>query len=233
MHDPGFGSYWTVNLSAPPGTKRPRKRGRPSKVDNPESSTKKRGRPRKNPGAGTATGAGAGAGAGTCDSDVEISINAALNALKSSPTTARVDSEEDFDASFGEENAADGPSVDSDEVLESDDPQKVCSDVGVFVQASPRNSGSLKEVSEQNVKAAYEEAEVRSNHDRGTVPQDQTLSSSTANGKLEKELIDAQKELVKLRGDKERLQQQLDTEIFKRKEAESALATHQQHLDWS
>ncbi|KIY73567.1 hypothetical protein CYLTODRAFT_386747 [Cylindrobasidium torrendii FP15055 ss-10] len=27
--DPGFGSYWTVNLLAPPGTKRPRKRGRP------------------------------------------------------------------------------------------------------------------------------------------------------------------------------------------------------------
>ncbi|KAG1766430.1 hypothetical protein EDD22DRAFT_978467 [Suillus occidentalis] len=30
--DPGFGSYWTVNLSAPPGTKRPRKRGRPTKA---------------------------------------------------------------------------------------------------------------------------------------------------------------------------------------------------------
>ncbi|KAK1234864.1 hypothetical protein PQX77_001958 [Marasmius sp. AFHP31] len=29
--DPGFGSYWTVNLAAPPGTKRPRKRGRPNK----------------------------------------------------------------------------------------------------------------------------------------------------------------------------------------------------------
>ncbi|KAK7007047.1 U3 small nucleolar RNA-associated protein [Favolaschia claudopus] len=29
--DPGFGSYWTVNLLAPPGTKRPRKRGRPNK----------------------------------------------------------------------------------------------------------------------------------------------------------------------------------------------------------
>ena len=27
MTEPGFGSYWTVNLSAPPGTKRPRKRG--------------------------------------------------------------------------------------------------------------------------------------------------------------------------------------------------------------
>lgn len=26
--DPGFGSYWTVNLDAPKGTKRPRKRGR-------------------------------------------------------------------------------------------------------------------------------------------------------------------------------------------------------------
>ncbi|KAF8832026.1 hypothetical protein HHX47_DHR1001041 [Lentinula edodes] len=30
--DPGFGSYWTVNLSAPPGTKRPRKRGRGNKA---------------------------------------------------------------------------------------------------------------------------------------------------------------------------------------------------------
>ncbi|OCH89550.1 hypothetical protein OBBRIDRAFT_888324 [Obba rivulosa] len=30
--DPGFGSYWTVNLEAPPGTKRPRKRGRPNKA---------------------------------------------------------------------------------------------------------------------------------------------------------------------------------------------------------
>ncbi|KAH9920243.1 uncharacterized protein BXZ73DRAFT_91973 [Epithele typhae] len=31
--DPGFGSYWTVNLDAPPGTKRPRKRGRNNKTD--------------------------------------------------------------------------------------------------------------------------------------------------------------------------------------------------------
>jgi hypothetical protein len=47
--DPGFGSYWTVNLSAPPGTKRPRKRGRPTKDTTANSSgpAKKRGRPRK------------------------------------------------------------------------------------------------------------------------------------------------------------------------------------------
>ncbi len=43
--DPGFGSYWTVNLTAPPGTKRPRKRGRTSKAETP--GTKRRGRPRK------------------------------------------------------------------------------------------------------------------------------------------------------------------------------------------
>ena len=50
--DPGFGSYWTVNLQAPPGTKRPRKRGRPQREVNgdPESGpAKKRGRPRKVP----------------------------------------------------------------------------------------------------------------------------------------------------------------------------------------
>ncbi|KAF9225552.1 hypothetical protein BS17DRAFT_778758 [Gyrodon lividus] len=52
--DPGFGSYWTVNLSAPPGTKRPRKRGRATKsVAQPSqaesSQQKKRGRPRKHP----------------------------------------------------------------------------------------------------------------------------------------------------------------------------------------
>ncbi|KAF9469791.1 hypothetical protein BDZ94DRAFT_1316917 [Collybia nuda] len=47
--DPGFGSYWTVNLTAPPGTKRPRKRGRPNKdiVDGLPAPAKKRGRPRK------------------------------------------------------------------------------------------------------------------------------------------------------------------------------------------
>ena len=48
--DPGFGSYWTVNLEAPPGTKRPRKRGRnhrPAAEDGSEA--KKRGRPRKTP----------------------------------------------------------------------------------------------------------------------------------------------------------------------------------------
>ena len=52
MTDPGFGSYWTVNLQAPPGTKRPRKRGRPQREvnDDPESGpAKKRGRPRKVP----------------------------------------------------------------------------------------------------------------------------------------------------------------------------------------
>ena len=48
--DPGFGSYWTVNLEAPPGTKRPRKRGRPAGKDGAEDGTapvRKRGRPRK------------------------------------------------------------------------------------------------------------------------------------------------------------------------------------------
>lgn len=45
--DPGFGSYWTVNLSAPPGTKRPRKRGRSSKTSEKDSEKKRRGRPRK------------------------------------------------------------------------------------------------------------------------------------------------------------------------------------------
>ncbi|KAI0937017.1 hypothetical protein AcW1_001096 [Taiwanofungus camphoratus] len=34
--DPGFGSYWTVNLDAPPGTKRPRKRGRANKDAPPD-----------------------------------------------------------------------------------------------------------------------------------------------------------------------------------------------------
>ncbi|KAJ7492356.1 hypothetical protein FB451DRAFT_529692 [Mycena latifolia] len=53
--DPGFGSYWTVNLAAPPGTKRPRKRGRPNKDARPKkddtveegASKPRRGRPRK------------------------------------------------------------------------------------------------------------------------------------------------------------------------------------------
>ncbi|KAJ6621139.1 hypothetical protein B0H10DRAFT_1945520 [Mycena sp. CBHHK59/15] len=52
--DPGFGSYWTVNLTAPPGTKRPRKRGRPNKDVQPKKddseaggSKPRRGRPRK------------------------------------------------------------------------------------------------------------------------------------------------------------------------------------------
>lgn len=51
MTDPGFGSYWTVNLDAPPGTKRPRKRGRPAGkdgVDEPQPPPRKRGRPPKN-----------------------------------------------------------------------------------------------------------------------------------------------------------------------------------------
>jgi hypothetical protein len=49
--DPGFGSYWTVNLEAPPGTKRPRKRGRPKHVNDDAESipAKRRGRPRKVP----------------------------------------------------------------------------------------------------------------------------------------------------------------------------------------
>jgi hypothetical protein len=49
--DPGFGSYWTVNLAAPPGTKRPRKRGRPNRDlhgDIDQLPTKRRGRPRRN-----------------------------------------------------------------------------------------------------------------------------------------------------------------------------------------
>jgi len=49
--DPGVGSYWTVNLSAPPGTKRPRKRGRKDTIDDadPPPPPRKRGRPRKYP----------------------------------------------------------------------------------------------------------------------------------------------------------------------------------------
>ena len=52
MTDPGFGSYWTVNLEAPPGTKRPRKRGRPKRDVDDDAETapaKRRGRPRKIP----------------------------------------------------------------------------------------------------------------------------------------------------------------------------------------
>jgi hypothetical protein len=52
VSDPGFGSYWTVNLEAPPGTKRPRKRGRPQREvngDGEPAPAKKRGRPRKMP----------------------------------------------------------------------------------------------------------------------------------------------------------------------------------------
>lgn len=47
--EPGFGSYWTVNLQAPPGTKRPRKRGRPNKnlPEGEAGQARKRGRPRK------------------------------------------------------------------------------------------------------------------------------------------------------------------------------------------
>jgi hypothetical protein len=44
MIEPGQGSYWTVNLDAPPGTKRPRKRGRRPPPD--PNTTSKRGRPR-------------------------------------------------------------------------------------------------------------------------------------------------------------------------------------------
>ena len=49
--DPGVGSYWTVNLDAPPGTKRPRKRGRkdPNDESDPAPPPRKRGRPRKYP----------------------------------------------------------------------------------------------------------------------------------------------------------------------------------------
>ena len=32
VQDPGFGSYWTVDISATPGTKRPRKRGRQTRI---------------------------------------------------------------------------------------------------------------------------------------------------------------------------------------------------------
>ena len=32
VQDPGFGSYWTVDISATPGTKRPRKRGRQARI---------------------------------------------------------------------------------------------------------------------------------------------------------------------------------------------------------
>ena len=32
IQDPGFGSYWTVDISTTPGTKRPRKRGRQARI---------------------------------------------------------------------------------------------------------------------------------------------------------------------------------------------------------
>lgn len=56
--DPGFGSYWTVNLDAPPGTKRPRKRGRPNR-ETDSAHPRKRGRPRKAPGEGLHAGSSA------------------------------------------------------------------------------------------------------------------------------------------------------------------------------
>ncbi|KAJ7459182.1 hypothetical protein B0H11DRAFT_2060699 [Mycena galericulata] len=82
--DPGFGSYWTVNLAAPPGTKRPRKRGRPNKDGQPKKDDKvdeagykpRRGRPRKE------------------DSPVPMAI--ADSAMSIEPSV-QVDDEEDLD----------------------------------------------------------------------------------------------------------------------------------------
>ncbi|KAL4069835.1 hypothetical protein V8B97DRAFT_638388 [Scleroderma yunnanense] len=77
--EPGFGSYWTVNLSAPPGTKRPRKRGRTSKVSEKPSEQKKRGRPRKHPEASNST--------------ASVNVSVELNSQSRSPLVSTAQSQ--------------------------------------------------------------------------------------------------------------------------------------------
>ncbi|KAJ6483884.1 hypothetical protein DFH09DRAFT_1054687 [Mycena vulgaris] len=90
--DPGFGSYWTVNLAAPPGTKRPRKRGRPNKVPKKDdtveegSSKPRRGRPRKD------------------DSPVPVAV---ADSTMSTEPSVQVDDDEEVDMLIYEDDPVD------------------------------------------------------------------------------------------------------------------------------
>lgn len=85
MADPGFGQYWSVNLDAPPGMKRPRRRGPSRGAFSGGASPPKRGRPRRvnQPGK-------------SCDGERYDEIEAPMTELHSTSMEDKVSDEDDM-----------------------------------------------------------------------------------------------------------------------------------------
>lgn len=217
--EPGFGSYWTVNLDAPPGTKRPRKRGRPKKEgEGGETQVRRRGRPKKCSREGY-------------DYEPELDLppiaTLPVPAIGSPPQQsmaepqkrARPSHEDDDEEVLEREGSSlDGPSFqNSDDAYESD--VDMAEDSGEWspsleqhtFPASPRMLDKSPCTSDPASKNKAESLIDRLQNEVRELRR-QAAVASTVSARLSDELAYANSEITKLRSENELLERRLETE---------------------
>ena len=221
MTDPGFGSYWTVNLDAPPGTKRPRKRGRPQRDVNGDAESapaKRRGRPRKVP----ATENGGQAGHShiatlPIPSGDHMSAHISVSSMRSGNRRSREYEDEDRTAPFELSAAWRGEEEFESEEDCDDPPQRPTTpayDRAVTIRLSPSPSrGKLPQLHSDSIPDAFPENIIDHLKIQMGMLRRQASDARSEAASMAQQLLES-KAALKATEDR------LDAEVLKRKEAE-------------
>ena len=221
--DPGFGSYWTVNLQAPPGTKRPRKRGRPQREVNgdPESGpVKKRGRPRKVPESDRQAGP-------SCLATLPVPSADHVTALLSI-STARTENrhlheDEDEDHAAGSELGAPWP-MEEDYESEDDPPPRPITpahDRAVIFPPTPSpRRGTLRLVQDDSISDAIPENIIDHLKVQMGMLRRQTSEARSDAANMAQRLRESQAEASRARSALKAAEEMLELEVQRREEAE-------------
>ena len=224
--DPGFGSYWTVNLQAPPGTKRPRKRGRPQQVNGDSESVpaKKRGRPRKVPETETHRQAELPRIATLPVPSVDH-MSPALSISTLRPGGCRQSEDEDEDpAARSEIGAPWGAEEDFESEDDGDLPPRPVTpayDRAITVRRTPSPSrGTLRHLQDDPVSDAFPENIIDHLKVQMGKLRRQTSESRSEAARMTQQLLESQAETARARSALSAIEERLEVEIRKRKEAE-------------
>ena len=224
--DPGFGSYWTVNLQAPPGTKRPRKRGRPQREVNGDSESvpvKKRGRPRKVPEMETHRQAELPRIA-TLSVPSADHMSPVLSVSTVRPSCRQSEDEDEDPAARFEHGAPWG----AEEDLESEDdgdlplrPATPAYDRAITVHHTPSPSRStLRHLQDDSISDAFPENIIDHLKVQMGKLRRQASDSRSEAARMAQQLLESQAETARARSALCATEERLEVEIRKRKEAE-------------
>jgi len=225
--DPGFGSYWTVNLQAPPGTKRPRKRGRPQREVNGDSESvpaKKRGRPRKVLETETHRQAELPRIATLLVPSADH-MSPILGISSVRPGDCRQSEDEDGDLAARSELGAPWGAEEDFESEEDGDrlprPATPAYDRAITVHRTPSPSRStLHHLQDDSISDAFPENIIDHLKVQMGKLRRQALESRSEAARMAKQLLESQAETARARSALSAAEEKLEVEIRKRKEAE-------------